>query len=218
MFLAILFLCIPAVSAVFLEAATSYGDVTSRVLSASTTVGGSMTHVLTTAASGITTVWIVELVSAPQLSPPVLPQVSYVVGRVVSSYEVIVQPRGCDNVDFTKAVEDSNCATDTVGANNNYQTLKANWYLVYESDGCILAGGDRKSCLGPPIAVIQDPTMLGITNPTDSDLLFSSYVMVLGPGGLYGALPTVVPGMFFALRNNDTDAQVKSIWSCRSSW
>lgn len=190
LFLLVLF-ATPA-SSEFLQAGTRYGSYNVLLVSNSALGGGRVLHVKTVG----NTLYFVQTVDDRALAPPLVAQVNRVVGRPVTSFAWLVGPIGCDNTDFAKAIVATNCAKDNVEALEHAARIRNTWFLPHRgerSDACFLAGGDAKSCFGPPLVLGSefDGTEGAPAVFTDLELLWSDGVVVEAGSGYLGAVPSL---------------------------
>jgi len=141
--------------------------------------------------------YVVELFEDRSLAVAVAPQVSYVVGRLVTTFFVPTGPLGCnDQTDFSAATITANCATGTAQALAHEALVRKLWYVPSRgalSDACVLGGGDAKTCLGPPLVIRENVDVWSGAPPvyTSLDLLVSEGVAVESAFGYMGAIPSI---------------------------
>lgn len=132
------------------------------------------------------------LVRASSETPPVARQV---VARTLASVAVITQPSGCDGPDAARAVENSNCVAAGVDTETQRQLLLRTWALPWYGDrsACVAAGGNKQTCLGKPLLVMDGTDALRLKREfTQTDLLFARTIFLEDFAGPHAEIPAVV--------------------------
>ncbi|MHA1680882.1 MAG: hypothetical protein ACTSUE_07730 [Promethearchaeota archaeon] len=125
-------------------------------------------------------------------------EVNDVVCTPVSSVEIIVGPRGCDNLNPLLAFENSNCVTNDDDHNIKRELMYDLWYFSQYDDECVIGinekgGGDEYTCMGP-VYLVRDGRDHYVPDFTQDqlDLLAARAIIIEAKTGYNAMIPSIV--------------------------